>query len=126
MQAVVEQCDVGGHPYGDDMEIQVEQENRKRSDTAATVERLRVLVLEIDRALQAAGPDGSKAARARISSRVAELDRLVGESIERTGRWEALRRHLWFGQRQDWGDIRAADWPTVCADVMAAIASVEE
>lgn len=55
-----------------------------------------------------------------VAESVAEIDRLMGDTAERTGRWADLRRHLNFGQVHDWTDIATLDWPTVRPDVDAA------
>jgi hypothetical protein len=55
-----------------------------------------------------------------ITSAVQEMERLVGDTVQRKGRWSDLHRHLHFGQGHDWHDIRELDWPSVRADVEAA------
>jgi hypothetical protein len=55
-----------------------------------------------------------------VASNVAEIERLMGDLVERTGRWSDLHRHLRFGQGQDWHDIAEHDWPSVRPDVEAA------
>jgi hypothetical protein len=58
-----------------------------------------------------------------ITSAVNELERLVGNTIERRGRWSDLHRHLYFGQGHDWHDIYEMDWPSVRADLEGAMLS---
>lgn len=49
-----------------------------------------------------------------------ELERLLGQTVERTGRWGALHRHLRFGEVHDWHEIATVDWPSVQLDIDAA------
>ncbi len=55
-----------------------------------------------------------------IQEHLAETERLLGQTVERTGRWSEMRRHLNFGQIGDWHDIAYYDWPSVLADIDAA------
>lgn len=50
---------------------------------------------------------------------VGEIERLMGDSAQRLGRWSDLHRHLRFGQGHDWHDIHEIDWPSVRPDVDA-------
>jgi len=56
----------------------------------------------------------------QITDAVREIERLMGDAAARTGRWQDLHRHLHFGQRHDWHDIREFDWPSVRPDVHSA------
>ena len=42
-----------------------------------------------------------------------ELDRLLGDTTERQGRWYDMSRHLRFSQPGDWRDIADMDWPDI-------------
>lgn len=99
-----------------------------RARRRAARKRLQQLVSEIDQALprilgagdpqsteKLAGPDVDTVSRA-----VAEIERLIGDTAERTGRWNDLARHIHFGQSHDWHDIAEFDWPTVRPDIDAA------
>jgi hypothetical protein len=94
----------------------------------AARERLELLTAQVDLALPRilSGVDRqSKAELAgsdvdAVTSAVAEVERLLGDSAERTGRWSDLSRHLHFGEGHDWHDIAEFDWPTVRSDVEAA------
>jgi hypothetical protein len=55
-----------------------------------------------------------------VSNAFAEIERLIGDTAERTGRWSDLSRHMYFGEGHDWHDIAEFDWPTVRPDVEAA------
>lgn len=56
-----------------------------------------------------------------IEECLVELERLLGETVERTGRWGALHRHLLrFGEVHDWHEIATVDWPSVQLDIDAA------
>jgi hypothetical protein len=58
-----------------------------------------------------------------ITAAVNELERLIGNTIVRRGRWGDLHRHLYFGQGHDWHDIHEMDWPSVRADLEGAMLS---
>lgn len=55
-----------------------------------------------------------------ISDSISEIERLLGDTTERKGRWGDLHRHLHFGQGHDWHDIVELDWPSVRGDIEAA------
>jgi hypothetical protein len=55
-----------------------------------------------------------------ISVCLEEIERLLGQTVERRGRWGDLRRHLRFGEVNDWLDISDSDWPSVQWDIDAA------
>jgi hypothetical protein len=46
-----------------------------------------------------------------------ELDRLLGDTTERRGRWYDMGRHLHFSQPGDWRDIVDMDWPDIRANL---------
>lgn len=52
-----------------------------------------------------------------VRDAVSELERLLGDSVERKARWQYLHRHMGFSQAQDWREIIAGDWPSVRAEV---------
>lgn len=56
----------------------------------------------------------------RVAQAIDEIERLIGDTAERTGRWGDLHRHLRFGQPHDWRDIAVLDWPSVLDDIHAA------
>jgi hypothetical protein len=56
----------------------------------------------------------------QIAAAVSEIERLVGDTIQRRGRWSDLHRHLHFGEGHDWHDIREFDWPSVRSDIEGA------
>ena len=55
-----------------------------------------------------------------IEDSISEIERLLGDTTDRKGRWSDLHRHLHFGQGHDWYDIAELDWPSVREDVNAA------
>ncbi len=55
-----------------------------------------------------------------IENCLTEIERLLGQTVERTGRWSELHRHLRFGEIHDWHDIATLDWPSVQLDIEAA------
>ena len=56
----------------------------------------------------------------QITDAVGEIERLVGDTVQRRGKWSELRRHLRFGQGNDWHEIHDVDWPSVAPDIEAA------
>jgi Restriction endonuclease len=99
-----------------------------RARRRAARERLQQLAAVIDMALprllegvdrgsqdKLAGPEVDAVAGA-----IDEIERLVGDTADRRGRWSDLHRHLYFGQGHDWHDVQELDWPSVRADVEAA------
>lgn len=59
-------------------------------------------------------------ATSEINDSLEEIERLLGQTVERRGRWGDLRRHLRFGEAGDWLDISESDWPSVQWDIEAA------
>lgn len=55
-----------------------------------------------------------------VSQALREIEQLLGNTLERTGRWQDMRRHLLFGQGHDWHDISERDWPQVKHDIESA------
>ncbi|MFE0527144.1 restriction endonuclease [Micromonospora parva] len=55
-----------------------------------------------------------------VEAAISEIERLMGDTAVRTGRWGDLHRHLHFGQPHDWRDICELDWPSVKPDIEAA------
>lgn len=56
---------------------------------------------------------------AEVSAAIDEIERLMGDSAQRRGRWGEMHRHMYFGQGLDWHDIEEFDWPTVRPDIEA-------
>jgi hypothetical protein len=56
----------------------------------------------------------------QITDAVGEIERLMGDTAERRGRWSDLHRHMHFGQGHDWHDIAELDWPSVLTDIEAS------
>jgi len=54
-----------------------------------------------------------------VSTALAEIDRLFGDSAQRLGRWGNFRRHLRFSEGHDWRDIATLDWPSIKTDIDA-------
>lgn len=105
---------------------------RRRLDrTRRRLVRARVLEVleEVDRTLAALSErvprDGRSVAEdpqwIELRNQIAEAERLVGTSVNRRGRWSDLRRHMGFAQGGDLHDIAEFDWPTVRADLEAAL-----
>lgn len=55
-----------------------------------------------------------------VEASLSEIERLLADTTERSGRWGDLHRHMHFGQGHDWHDIVEMDWPSVRADIEAA------
>lgn len=58
---------------------------------------------------------------ASVGEIVREIERILGDTVERRGRWSDLHRHLHFSQPHDWREIRDSDWPSVKSDIEAAV-----
>jgi hypothetical protein len=56
-----------------------------------------------------------------LAESIREVERLMGSSMSRNGRWTDLRRHLSFGQGCDVHDIAEHDWPSVIQDIQSAL-----
>lgn len=56
-----------------------------------------------------------------VRESVAEIERLLGDTTVRKGRWSDLHRHLAWNMGQDWHDIYLMDWPSVKEDIAAAM-----
>jgi hypothetical protein len=59
----------------------------------------------------------------QVAAAVDEIERLLGDTAQRRGRWGDLHRHMRFGQGHDWHDIAEFDWPSVRSDVEAGALS---
>ncbi|MFC9982885.1 restriction endonuclease [Gordonia sp. NPDC127522] len=71
--------------------------------------------------LPATGNDPVRAQdAAAVLAAVEEIERLLGDTVERRGRWSDLHRHLRFAQPHDWRDIASMDWPSVRNDIDSA------
>jgi hypothetical protein len=57
---------------------------------------------------------------AEVVDAITEIERLMGDTATRKGRWSDLHRHTYFGQGHDWHDIQEFDWPSVKEDIEAA------
>ncbi len=56
-----------------------------------------------------------------LADAIREIERLMGSSMTRTGRWRELGRHLAFAQGCDLHDIADHDWPSVLEDIQSAL-----
>jgi len=61
-----------------------------------------------------------------VKAAVKEIERLIGDSVVRQGRWEDLSRHLYFSEGHDWHDICEFDWPSVRPDIEGATLAATE
>ena len=98
----------------------------------AVRDRMQELVAMVDTLLpqtlaQAAGLEAKEKlnadSAAEIDRAITEIERLMGDTAARGGRWGDLHRHLRFGQAHDWNDIHVEDWPSVKPDIEAAMFS---
>jgi hypothetical protein len=100
--------------------------NRARRQAARG--RLQELIVQIDIGLPhvLVGVDRDSRLRLegewvdRITTAIPEIERLMGDTAQRTGRWTDLLRHIRFGEGHDWHDIAEFDWPSVRSDIEAA------
>lgn len=56
----------------------------------------------------------------QFEQEIGEIERLLGDTTERRGRWTDLHRHMRFAEVHDWRDIAALDWPSVRKDIESA------
>ncbi|MFL6119605.1 restriction endonuclease [Actinophytocola sp.] len=99
-----------------------------RARRRAARERLAQLTTVIDASLPRLLVDVARDSQARlegpevdqITTAVDEIERLLGDTAQRRGRWSDLHRHLHFGQGHDWYDIAEFDWPSVRPDIEAS------
>ena len=99
-----------------------------RARRRAVRSRLEAVVAEVDRVLPMILEDVDAESTDRIEhpgtglvrASVAEIERLLGDTVTRSGRWPYLYRHMGFGQGCDWSDIAQMDWPAVKRDALAA------
>jgi hypothetical protein len=98
-----------------------------RARRRAARQRLRALCEAIDtallRLLEGVPRDSrdklENEATAEVRAAVDEIERLMGDTAQRRGRWSEMHRHMYFGEGHDWHDVREFDWPTVRPDVEA-------
>jgi hypothetical protein len=101
----------------------------KRARRRAARERLRALVALVDAALGRIVHNVDRQSKERIESTdvervtasIAEIERLMGDTAQRRGRWGFVHRHIYFGEGHDWHDINEFDWPSVRPDIEAAM-----
>lgn len=55
----------------------------------------------------------------QVVDAITEIERLMGDTATRQGRWSDLHRHIHFGEGHDWHDIHELDWPSVKQDIEA-------
>lgn len=55
-----------------------------------------------------------------VKAALAEIEGLLGDTTERSGRWGDMHRHMHFSQGHDWHDIAELDWPSIRVDLEAA------
>jgi hypothetical protein len=144
-QAFVDYIDIGEHPFS--VYEAIEKPGRDlaeyryrlhRARRRATQQRLQTLIDEVETTLSTilrGFTEESYETRSprfwtddsdRVEQAIGEIERLLGDTIERRGRWGDLYRHLHFAQPHDWRDIATMDWPSVRADVdLAAFSDID-
>jgi hypothetical protein len=137
-RAFIDYIDIGEPPF--DLYEEAEQPGKdlaeyryrfNRARRRAARERLQQLIATIEIALPNLLEGVSRDAQEplvgsrvdEVATAIGEIERLMGDTAQRQGRWADLHRHLHFGQGHDWHDIRELDWPSVRSDVEAAALS---
>ncbi len=137
-QSFIDYMDIGEPPFaayeegdkpGKDLAEYRYRLNRARRRAAR--ERLQQLTAVIDTALPRMVEKVPRTSSERlegdeveeVTAAVREIERLIGNTAQRRGRWGDLHRHLSFGQGCDWHDIHESDWPSVRSDVQGAALS---
>jgi hypothetical protein len=134
-QSFIDYLDIGEPPFGayetgeqPGKDLAEYRYRLNRARRRAARERLQQLTVTIDTALPrllAGVPRDSwerleGPAVDQVTAAVDEIERLMGDTAQRRGRWRDLHRHLYFGQGHDWHDIHELDWPSVRSDVEGA------
>lgn len=137
-QAFIDYADIGMPPFPvyeaiekPDRDIAEYRYRLHRARRRATQQRLQTLIDEVETALSTimrGVTDESYDSRQgiwtddsyRVGEAIGEIERLLGDMVERRGRWGEMYRHLHFSEPHDWRDIATMDWPSVRADVHAA------
>jgi hypothetical protein len=111
-------------------EIDEYQYRLNRARRALVRQRLIDLMEAVDRLLATLAERWPKATEGihdpdwdQMAAAVREIDRLAGNVVPRTGRWNELRRHVHWAEGQDLRDIDAMDWPSVRKDLQQGLYS---
>lgn len=131
-------AEIGEHPVGvwrrmeqPDKDIAEYRFHLNRARRRAVRRRLEELVAEVNASIAALRsmindgdfPGGLMVEHdlvGTVRSAIVEVDRLVGDTVQRSSRWTDLHRHLRFAEPQDWVDIAELDWPVVLQDIERA------
>lgn len=134
-QAFIDYADIGEPPFAlmnqleepgnqlDEYRFRLAQARRRAiherlSDLTSSVNEL------LPRIVESVARDSSDrledSRTATVDEAISEIERLLGDTTERGGRWGDLHRHMHFGQGHDWHDIIEMDWPSVRIDIEAA------
>lgn len=116
--------EVGERPGKDLAEYRHQLARARRQAVRLRIEQIRSA---IDAALPTLLSEVPRSSQEKLSSPgvdeierlFGELERLVGDSVQRLGRWTDLRRHLRFSEGHDWHDIAEQDWPSIRGDLDA-------
>ena len=104
----------------DEYRFRLAQARRK-----AVRERLDDLTMSIDMSIKAVVEGIARSSQetlanertAEVVEAMSEVERLLGDTLERSGRWGDMHRHMRFSEGHDWHDILEFDWPSVKADI---------
>ncbi|OJF10772.1 hypothetical protein BG844_30295 [Couchioplanes caeruleus subsp. caeruleus] len=139
--AYLEYAEFGEPPFGlmdaSDAPGKALAEYRHRLNRArrrAVRDRMQELVTKVDTLLPQLLADVPRdslerledARASEVDAAIAEIERLMGATASRRGRWSDLHRHMHFGQGHDWHDIYELDWPTLKPDIEAAMFSEDD
>lgn len=133
-RAFIDYFEIGEHPFGlyEDMEkpgkdLAQYRYRLNRTRRRAARERLQHLTALVDtmlpHVLASIPRDSTNRVEGdeidRLVASFAEIDRLIGDTAQRRGRWSDLHRHLRFSEGHDWHDVYEFDWPTIKPDIEA-------
>lgn len=135
-QAFIDYFDIGEHPFNlmnelEEPGAQLEEYRFRLSQARrnAVRERLETLTATINSVLPKIVKDVPRDSvepiedprTTEVDAAITEIERLLGDTTQRSGRWGDLHRHMHFNEGHDWHDIAEMDWPSAREDIEAAM-----